>query len=98
MGYIDKNLIDGESVVYQARPHWVLFMKPGFVSLVLIACAVALFYFASDSIDSDNTWLMQRIGIVLIVIAIIPIGVGAFRRSAREYAVTNRRVVMQKGV
>jgi len=98
MGYIDKNLIEGESVVYEARPHWVLFLKPAFVSFIFIAIAVALFYFASDSIASDNTWLMQRFGAVLIVFAIIPIVVGVFRRSSREYAVTNKRIVMQIGV
>ena len=98
MGYIDKNLIEGESVVYEARPHWVLFIKPGLVSLIFVAVAVVLFYFASDSMDSDNTWLMQRIGIVFLVVALIPIGMGIFRRSGREYAVTNKRVVTQNGV
>jgi len=98
MGYIEKNLIEGESVVYQARLHWILFMKPAIVSLIFASVAGALFYFASDSIDADNTWLMQRIGVALVVVAIIPIVVGAIRRSAREYAVTNKRVVMQTGV
>ncbi len=98
MGYIDNNLIEGETVIYQARLHWVLFLKPMLLSLIFVAIAVALFYFASDSIDSGNTLLMQRIGGVLILLAIIPIVVGVFRRSAREYAVTNKRVVMQTGV
>jgi uncharacterized membrane protein YdbT with pleckstrin-like domain len=98
MGYIQKNLIDGESVIYEARLHWVLFLRPAIVSLVFIGVAAALFYFASDSIDSDNTWLMQRIGIALIFLAILPIVVGTVQRSGREYAVTNRRVVMQNGI
>jgi uncharacterized membrane protein YdbT with pleckstrin-like domain len=98
MGYIDKNLIDGENVIYEARLHWVLFLRPALLSLIFIAVAVALFYFASDSISSNNTSLMQRIGIVLIVLAVLPIAVGMIRRSAREYAVTNKRVVMQNGV
>jgi len=98
MGYIDKNLIDGETVVYEARPHWVLFLKPMILTLIFVGIAVALFYFASDSINSSGTLLMKRIGGVLIVLAIIPIVVGIFRRSAREYAVTNKRVVMQNGV
>jgi uncharacterized membrane protein YdbT with pleckstrin-like domain len=97
MGYIDNNLIDGETVVYHARLHWVLFLKPLLLSLIFVAIAAALFYFASDSIDSGNTLLMQRIGGVLILLAIIPIVVGVFRRSAREYAVTNKRVIMQIG-
>jgi uncharacterized membrane protein YdbT with pleckstrin-like domain len=98
MGYIDKNLIDGEIVVYEARLHWILFLKPAILSVIFIAIAAALFYFASDSINSGNVVLMQRIGGALIVLAIIPIVVGIFRRSAREYAVTNKRVVMQTGV
>jgi len=98
MGYIDKNLIEGETVVYEARPHWVLFMKPMILTVIFIAIAAALFYFASESIDSNNTVLMRRIGGVLIALAIIPVVVGIFRRSAREYAVTNKRVVMQIGV
>ena len=98
MGYINKNLIEGESVIYEARPHWVLFMKPGLISLIFVVVAVALFYFAADSMDSENTRWMQYIGVALLVLAIIPIVVGFFRRSAREYAVTNKRVVMQNGL
>jgi len=98
MGYIENNLIEGESVVYEARLHWILFLKPALVSLIFVGIAAALFYFASDSISSDNTWLMQRIGVALIVLAVIPIVAGVFRRSAREYAVTSKRVVMQTGL
>jgi len=98
MGYIQKNLIDGESVIYEARLHWVLFLRPAIVSLIFVLIAAALFYFASDSIDSDNTWMMQRIGIAMIVLAILPIVVGTVQRTAREYSVTNKRVVMQTGI
>ena len=98
MGYIDKNLIDGENVVYEARLHWVLFIRPALLSLIFLTIATALFYFASDSINSDGELWMRRIGGVSIVLAILPLVVGVFRRSAREYAVTNKRVVMQNGV
>jgi uncharacterized membrane protein YdbT with pleckstrin-like domain len=98
MGYIDKNLIDGETVVYEARLPWILFLKLAILSAIFIGIAVALFYFASDSINSGNVVLMRRIGGALIVLAIIPLMVGVFRRSAREYAVTNKRIVMQTGV
>ena len=83
MGYIDKNLIEGETVIYEAKPHWVLFLKPMILALILVAIAAALFYFASQSIDSSNTIWMRRIGDVLIALAIIPVVVGFFRRSAR---------------
>jgi uncharacterized membrane protein YdbT with pleckstrin-like domain len=98
MGYIDKNLIEGETVVYDAKPHWVLFLKPMILTFIFVGIAAALFYFAAESINPDSTVLMRRIGGVLIVLAIIPVIVGLFRRSAREYAVTNKRVVMQIGL
>jgi uncharacterized membrane protein YdbT with pleckstrin-like domain len=98
MGYIDDNLIEGETVIYEARLHWVLFLKPMILTFIFVAIAAALFYFAAESINPESTTLMRRIGGVLIVLAIIPVVVGAFRRSSREYAVTNKRVVMQIGV
>jgi uncharacterized membrane protein YdbT with pleckstrin-like domain len=98
MGYIDKNLIEGETVVYDARPHWVLFLKPMILTVIFVAIAAALFYFAAESVNPDSTLLMRRIAGVLIALAVIPVIVGVFRRSAREYAVTNKRVVMQIGV
>src|SRR4051812_24781950 len=98
MGYIDRNLIEGETVVYDARPHWVLYLKPMILTVIFLAIAAALFYLAPESSNPDSTLLMRRIGGVLIGLAIIPVIVGAFRRSAREYAVTNKRVVMQIGV
>jgi uncharacterized membrane protein YdbT with pleckstrin-like domain len=96
MGYIEQNLIDGESVVYHARLHWILFLKPALVSLALIAIAVVFFIFSKDSAVETGV-MMRRFGIALIVLSIIPIVVGALRRSAREYVVTSKRVVMQLG-
>ena len=87
MGYIDKNLISGESVMHRARLHWILFVKPGLVSLVLIAIAAALFF------HTDYAW----IGAVLLVMSVIPILVAAVDRSSAEFAVTNRRVILKVG-
>jgi uncharacterized membrane protein YdbT with pleckstrin-like domain len=97
MGYIENNLIGGESIVYRARLHWVLFLKPALVSVLLVAAASTLLYYASQNSDPDNSRLMERIALVLILIAIIPIVVAMIRRASREYAVTNKRVIMQVG-
>ena len=42
MGYVDSNLMDGESVVYKAKLHWILYVPPtiwltvGIVSILMI--------------------------------------------------------------
>ena len=98
MGYIEKNLISGESVTYRARLHWILFVKPGLVSLAIIAVAGAFLYFAYQGSTPDYASLMKKIGGVLVLIAAIPIVVAAVRRASPEYVVTNKRVVMKTGV
>jgi hypothetical protein len=62
MAYIDRNLIEGETVVYDAKPHWVLFLKPMILTVIFVAIAAALFYFAAESINSSGATLMRRIG------------------------------------
>ena len=42
MGYVDENLIKGESVKYRARRHWVAFVRSLLLALVLVAAGVAL--------------------------------------------------------
>ncbi len=92
MAYIDHNLIENESVVYRAKLHWIFFLKPAFFALVLIAASSAFFYFASQ-VSENGATAMRWIGGALIVLAAISIVVAVIRRSSREYAVTNKRVV-----
>jgi len=97
MAYIQNNLIEGETVLYHAHLHWVALLRHIIIVLVLIAAAIALFYYASQDPSSDNADLMKKISYILISISIIPVIAGAIKRSSREYAVTNKRVVMQQG-
>lgn len=34
MGYIDQNLLSGESVVYRAKLHWIIFLWPAIFILI----------------------------------------------------------------
>src|SRR2546426_9757634 len=88
MSYVDNNLISGESVMYRVRLHWILFAKPGLVTLALIAIAVFLFYLGGAA-----GW----IGAALLVTSAIPIIVAAVNRSSAEFAVTNKRVILKVG-
>lgn len=97
MGYIENNLITGESITYRARSHWILYVKPGLVSLILVAVAAGLFYYAHQGTQPDYTPLMQKTGGVLLGIALIPLIVAAILRGSREYVVTSKRVIMKTG-
>ena len=97
MAYIQNNLIDGEKVLYHAQLHWVALLRHIMVVLLLIAAAIALLYLASQNPSAHNADLMKGISYVLVSISIIPIFAGAMKRSSLEFAVTNKRVVMQRG-
>jgi membrane protein YdbS with pleckstrin-like domain len=97
MPYLDNNRIEGEKVLYHAHLHWIALLKHILIVLLLIAAALTLLYFASQTASADNADLMKRISYILISISIIPIAAGAIKRSSGGYAVTNKRVVVQTG-
>ena len=81
MGYIESNLLSDEQVVYTARLHWIIFLKP--FALVLLGL---IFLF-----------IQPIIGAVVILIglaAFVPPVVDYF---SSEFGVTNKRVVIKVG-
>jgi uncharacterized membrane protein YdbT with pleckstrin-like domain len=90
MGYIDHNLISGEAVTYKAKLHWVVFMKPGLLSLALAGLAAFVIY---QEYDQGYAWA----GAAILTVAAIPILVTAISRSSAEFAVTNKRVILKTG-
>src|SRR5262249_37609085 len=96
MGYVHENLITDEHVSYQARLHWILFLRPFFISLALVALAV-LFFYMSGRADANLVNVLTLVGMSLIVIAVFPF-IGAWiERASSEFAVTNKRVILKTG-
>lgn len=88
MSYIDRNLLQGEQVVYRTRLHWLLFMGPVlFIVIVLLPSAWLLV----SSAWSSYAW----IPIALAVLILLPTFI---KRQSSDFAVTNKRVMMKVGV
>jgi len=82
MGYVDENLMPGESVVHRTSLHWIVFVQPTVIFLIGLA-----------AMRPDLAWL----GFTLILVAIID-GLSrliTFRTS--EFAVTTKRVLVKEG-
>lgn len=91
MGFVDDNLLIGETIVYRAHVHWKVFVLPAFFALASIGLIVASF------IVPPIFWLAW-VGYVLAAPALV-IGIERWIRfSASEFAVTNRRVLIKVGV
>src|SRR5215831_6452769 len=96
MGYVDHNLITGESVTYRGRLHWILFLKPLFVSLIIFTVVVLLIY-VLDQKAVVSTEQATLAGLAGVVLSAIPIFLAILAWKAAEFSVTNKRVVLKVG-
>lgn len=97
MGYVEKNLISGESVTYRARLHWIVLIKPALLSILLIGVAALLLYLRFKPAGEDQAAVLEWIAGGLLIVSIIPLAVAEIKRRAAEFAVTNKRVIMKIG-
>ena len=101
MSYVDKNLVPGETVIYETRLHWIVMLGHLIVGWLLLGVpGVLLLVYALShtSMDSTDLRLMEGGGVALLVCGLIVILIGVTRRSATEMAVTNHRVVIKTGL
>mgnify|MGYP001142477265 CR=1 FL=1 len=100
MGYIQKTLIAGESVLYRAHLHWVVLLWHGLIgglgALLGLGLVAGTFVTTGNDLGSGGT--AAAIGGVLLFgagLAILLIGI--LKRAATEIAVTNKRVLIKTG-
>ncbi len=85
MGYIQKHLMSGEKVVYEAKQHGIVYTGPLFLALLTIG-VVAL--------------PIEPLGVICICMAILIIAF-AWTMSiygGRQYVVTTHRLIFKRGI
>ncbi len=88
MSYVDKNLLNGETVLFRTRLHWSLYVPSVLVTmLVMVPIAVLLVI----NLLAVFAAIPIALGGLLILAAHV-------RRQSSEFAVTNKRVVIKLGV
>jgi membrane protein YdbS with pleckstrin-like domain len=98
MGYADKNLAPGETILYRARYHWVFYRFSIVVLILAAALGVAAYYSKSaqawEEVGRPLLWLTAG----FVAIALIAYLALRFRANLDEFVVTNRRVIRKVGV
>jgi uncharacterized membrane protein YdbT with pleckstrin-like domain len=100
MSYVEKHLIDGESIIYETRLHWVVLLVPILVGLLFGLTGVAMFVLSGRT-TADKTVAHQSLlvaGGAFLFIALIFIARGILVRNATEMTVTNKRVFVKVGL
>jgi uncharacterized membrane protein YdbT with pleckstrin-like domain len=107
MGYVDRNLVPGETLLYLTRHHWLVLLGPFVVGMVLLTPGLALLIESISVRDTEGLTIgsstvspkvMAIAGVVLLFASIIIFSYGIARRNATEMAVTNRRVLIKTGM
>jgi uncharacterized membrane protein YdbT with pleckstrin-like domain len=100
MGYIEKNLISGEKVLYKTRLHSIAVVFPLLVgSLIGIGAAYCLYVsMAGNPQPGGDPKLWAASGLVLLLVAVLTVAMALLKRNATEMAVTNRRILIKSGI
>jgi uncharacterized membrane protein YdbT with pleckstrin-like domain len=99
MGYIEQNLVPGETVLYKTNLHWIVMIWPLLAGLLLGGTGVALIVarYENNLEDGPNTTLMIG-GLALLAVALVLVVVGFIRKHSTEVAVSNKRVLIKTGI
>jgi uncharacterized membrane protein YdbT with pleckstrin-like domain len=89
MSYIDRHLLDGETIVFRTRLHWILFLWPVLLAAVLAVLAALVYANANGA---------RPVAVVPIALAAALVLGAYIRRQSSDFAVTNKRVMLKVGV
>jgi uncharacterized membrane protein YdbT with pleckstrin-like domain len=107
LSYVEKNLVAGETLLYQTRHHWIVLLGPALLSLLLGVSGLGLLgesiaSMPGKSQTSGSTGIhaggLGIIGLILLVAAAGTLAYGIAKRNATEMAVTNKRVLIKTGL
>ncbi len=92
MSYLDHILEPGETIRCRARPSWTIYAP----TIVLAVCGLAaLVVGAGDAGAAYFSWFAAIIFAAAALVAFVP---AWFRRWTTEIAVTDRRVILKRGL
>ena len=98
MGYAEKNLASGETVLYRARYHWVFYRFSVIVMVLAAILAVFALRTRGEQAWNEVGWWLMLVAAAFAAIALASFAMLRFRANLDEFVVTNRRVIRKVGV
>ena len=95
MRYVRRVLQPGETVVYDTKLHWVIYIR----AILLFVVCVILVAAAVSTSDNQNLSLALEIAAAIFALLALSAALRAFvRRATTELAVTDHRVIYKTGL
>lgn len=98
MGYAEKSLVAGESIVYRARHHWIFYRNGLFVLFLAALLGGATLYSSKESHDPALTRWEGYLALAFVGIALLLLLGRWLRAQTDEFVVTDRRLLCSKGL
>jgi len=100
MSYVQKHLIEGESIVYETRLHWIVLVAPILLGMLFGLTGVGMFILSSRATGDRSSAHEPTmiLGGVFFAMALLFIVSGVLMRNATEMTVTNKRVFVKVGL
>jgi hypothetical protein len=100
VNFIKSNLLDGEEIIYTAKLHWGIFIKP-----VMIFILALIFFISFRSIIGvfgylayDLSGFLQPVRYIILLLSIIHMIIIIIDYKKTEICVTNIRISRKKGI
>ncbi len=88
MGYVDNNLLPGETIVHRAKVHWFVFVP----SIIIFIGGILLLII----LPKQRFWPI--LGLLAILFALLSFFKAVITRVSTELAVTSKRVIAKAGL
>jgi membrane protein YdbS with pleckstrin-like domain len=98
MGYAEKNLAAGETILYRARYHWVYYIFSAIVLVLAAALGLAALYARNAPAGEEVGRLLAWLALAFVVIGLLGFLALRIRTGMDEFVVTNRRVIRRVGL
>jgi uncharacterized membrane protein YdbT with pleckstrin-like domain len=100
MSYVEKHLIEGETIIYETRLHWIVLVVPVLLGLLFALTGAALLVLSGRTTGDQNAahQSLIAIGAAFLILGLIFIVRGVLMRNATEMTVTNKRVFVKVGL
>ena len=97
MSYVETVLMPGEKVVYDTKPHWIIF-APSVFWLVAAFLVLIFGHYIPDLRINIGMPLYLIIVIICVLLSFYYVIGSYIRYIASEFAITNQRVIMKVGL
>ncbi len=91
MSYVEKNLMNGEAVVYSGKLNWTIFLQSAFWFVISVVAYIISYG------KFDNNLAVVLVWVLPLMIAMLSGLLAFITYKTSEFAITNRRVIVKVG-